>query len=282
MSIREIASIEEPYSAINREERHYVAVLFAALTGPQKKESISKFLKLCKHPPLSDLELESCEVYFEYAFLRDIWSTLSDDKKKDIVCQCLPKTVTDKLQYESLKEFNKTFVGSNASARTVQSPGRWSNAKIAKICEKLDSSDERLQACRFKWAFNIKPDLVIHINKDSAVCVEAKCTASESKYSACFETQKGKHTISETQLKLQHYMMKELLGIETRHILLEMPRRESVSKSKRPNEIPDGNSIVLSWKTVLEELGMGDVWKRMEKALRATDDSQTTVPADIA
>ena len=46
----------------------------------------------------------------------------------------------------------------------------------------IKNNDEFEAVCKFKWAFNIKPDIVIHTSLESAVCIEAKLESDESTY----------------------------------------------------------------------------------------------------
>jgi hypothetical protein len=59
-----------------------------------------------------------------------------------------------------------------------------------------------------KWAFRVKPDLVITDGKNGAVCVEAKLTSGESSYplTAAERAIWGSPTV--TQREVQRFMMR--------------------------------------------------------------------------
>ena len=95
----------------------------------------------------------------------------------------------------------------------------------------IKDDDEFLKTCIFKWAFNAKPDIVIHTSKDEAVCIEAKLKSSEGQYPQSGSEKRifGSRGLGYVrQTGLQRYLMQDLLGIETQFVfLVEKPAETS-------------------------------------------------------
>lgn len=254
MSIRSVARILPNYSDINREERHYAAVLFAALCQPG---NVERFLRLCE---IHDRPGADLGVYFEYAYLRDLWNGIrNDDIKKEIIRQHLPIAGIDAILRQSMKEINQTFgVAGEGSPHYLDYPGKWA---ITKFSATFPDNDDFLRICRFKWSFNIKPDIVIHLRKDRAVCVEAKYESGEGFYPS---SQKDRRIFHRRrlplvgQMDLQKYMMQDLLGVVTGFVLLAVGT--GVSKTHKP----------ITWAEAFEHLdmsGMPSFTIRMAKSI---------------
>ena len=229
MHIRKTIGLSPNYSTINREERNYAAILFAALCIP---DNAQRFLKACGYHQEIDADFG---IYFEYAYVRDLWHTISDEEiKKSIIRDHLKIKNIDAILNLPLNEINQLFgVTGQASAKFMQYPGKWS---ISKYHYHFLDNDDFLAICKFKWAFNIKPDIVIHLDKDHAICLEAKYAASESVYPASTQDRRifnarGLADYSIRQIKLQDYMMQVLLGIQTDFLLL-VPKQKNDSKYK--------------------------------------------------
>lgn len=164
-------------------------------------------------------------VYFEYAYLRDLWSIIKQEgTKKEIIRRHLQiKGIDEILDFPTI-HINKLFgVDGIPSDQFIQYPGKWS---IVKNHEHFPDKSDFLNICRFKWSFNIKPDIVIHLDKERAICIEAKYESVEgtypvSEYEKKIFRDRGIPFVRQT--KLQKYMMDELLGIETdfRFLLLK-------------------------------------------------------------
>ena len=218
MHIRKTIGLSPNYSTINREERNYAALLFAALCLP---ENTQRFLTACGyHQKIND----EFGVYFEYAYLRDLWHTIANENiKKSIIRNHLKIKNIDAILNLPLKEINQLFgVSGQASAKCLQYPGKWS---ISKYHHHFLDNDDFLAICKFKWAFNIKPDIVIHLDKNHAICLEAKYASSEGYYPASTQdkrifTARGLIKHSTGQIELQKYMMQVLLGIQTDFLFL--------------------------------------------------------------
>ncbi len=243
MNIRTLAHLTHNYYEINREERNYAAILFAALCQPGNAEL---FLKTCGFAvePGPDFG-----IYFEYAYLRDLWSKIEDEEiKKDIIRQHLTINGIDEILKLPVVEINRKFgVGGQPSEHFVQYPGKWS---IVKYNKNFQDNDDFLKVCRFKWSFNIKPDIVIHLDKDHAICIEAKYESGEGSYpssdieKAIFK-ERGKECVG--QMELQKYMMEELLGVKTDFMFLVFKKEKSETHK------------ILSWAEAFGSLNMSDM-----------------------
>ena len=229
MHIRKTTDLFPHYSTINREERNYAALLFAALCLPNNAQ---RFLKSCGYNQKIDAEFG---IYFEYAYVRDLWYTISDEEiKKSIIRNHLKVKNIDAILNLPLKEINQLFgVSGQASTKFLQYPGKWS---VSKYHHHFLDNEDFLAICKFKWAFNIKPDIVIHLDKDHAICLEAKYESGEGVYPASTQDKKifkarGLANNSIRQIELQDYMMQTLLGIQTDFLLL-VPKQKNDSKYK--------------------------------------------------
>lgn len=201
MNIRKISHSNPHYYEINREERNYAAIFFAALC---KEENASRFLQA--YGMKEDIGPEF-GIYFEYAYVRDLWNTIrSEETRKEIIKQNLPIQGIDDI---------------------LQNPGRWS---MGKYDQNFPDNNAFLRVCRFKWAFNIKPDIVIHLNRDKALCIEVKDESGEGYYPSTAEEVAifERRSIPRVgQMELQKYMMEDLLGIEMDFMFLVSKKKSS-------------------------------------------------------
>lgn len=223
MNIRDVAQLNPNYYEINREERNYAAIFFAALCKPNNTES---FLNYCGFEGKLSQEYG---IYFEYSYLRDLWYQIKDEEtKKKIICKSLKIDEIEKIIELPLEEINRKFgVSGEPSSKYLQFPGKWS---IMKYNQSFPNNEDFLKVCKFKWSFNIKPDIVIHLNKDNAICIEAKYESGEGYYPASNieKTIFKERSLSYVgQMKLQKYMMEELLGIKTDFMFLVYKKEKS-------------------------------------------------------
>ena len=224
MNLRELAGFDGPYWWINREERNVVALLYAALL---QGDNVLRFLRAL------DLGLpvdpDEVAVYVEYAFLRDIWAGTGRDnaRKRAVVTGLLATEDVGKLASASTAEWNEHF--GVRSIRDVESPSNW---VVTRFHKTIEDDDDFLATCRFKWCFRAKPDLVIHTTRDHAVVIEAKVESGEGNYPANSAEKKlfderGLRRVAQTEL--QEHMMRELLGIDARHVFLTLRGREGLT-----------------------------------------------------
>ena len=244
MTIRSIIGTALPYSQICREERNYAAILYAALCD---KDNVRALVQKCGVVGHFDQANTDFGIYFEYAYLRDLWnSTLKNNDTKtanDIRKKIIAASFSDiegiqtLLQNGSIHDINKALVGgSKPSHQYIQSPGHWSVSNLREISEK---NDDFFELCRFKWAFNIKPDIVIHLNAHQVICIEAKHESGQSKYPSSAKEKEifkaaGMEPIG--QLALQQYLMTNLLGLDARFVCIESNPSRSRPDRNRPQE----------------------------------------------
>ncbi len=209
--IRALLGFTEGYSSICREERNYAAMLYAALSHGQ---NAGRFLSFCDVPVTKDADVQ---YYFEYAFLRDLWNTELDNVKlRSVLRSFLKVGDIETIVGKPIPELNGLFVESKSpSEKWVQSPGRWSVTRIDAVFPK---NGDFLAACKFKWAFNIKPDIVFEIGRDRAICIEIKYESGEGQYPTNPKEKeifrrRGIPYVGQTEV--QKYMMEELLGMNT-------------------------------------------------------------------
>ncbi len=242
MNIRDFLSQDESYFQFNREERNIAALLYHLLfVGANLK----RFYDLigCECPVNS----ADSEVYFEYAYLRDVWNAkVKDDSDlaRRLILEFLDPPNRTKLETCSMFEFN-VFFGAvpKASKTAIQSPGNWS---ISLFKNTIPNNDFFLKVCKFKWAFNIKPDLVVIPSKENAVCIEAKFASGEGSYPSNAKEKtvfdlRGLPRIGQTEV--QRYLFEDLLGYETTFVFLV---QNAKAKSK--------THTTLTWAEVFREL----------------------------
>ncbi len=239
-NIHECLNCAKPYFAFNREERNLAAIFYHVLML-EWPENLRRFLTLvsCEFPVKS---YEDVGIYFEYSYLRDFWAALgksdSNKKKRELIYKCLQPSNAEELEKMSVFEFNSYFGAvPRPSRKFIQSPGNWS---IARFGDNIADRHEFFRVCRFKWSFKAKPDIVIHLSHDTAICIEAKLKSGEASYptkpSEINEFRRRRLPFVK-QTSLQKYMMKDLLGMDTEFIFL-------VQKPLAQH----GNRRILLWK----------------------------------
>lgn len=245
------------YEAICREERHLAALLFAALQDPAKLDAL---LALIGVPAGDRPAPDEAAVFFEFAMLRDLWSTCisgDDALARAVILEHLPGA-PERLRGCSVAEFNRSWGATPPSSRAIQMPARWS---VPALAEQLRDDALLAQACRFKWAFNAKPDLVIRTGRDRAVCVEVKLESGVGTYpssardKAVFR-ERGLAPVRQTEI--QRVLMEELLGFETTFVLLG------------PDGITDdGAHRALTWSQVWTAVELDRAPAHARRAVRA-------------
>lgn len=243
MNIRDITQLNPNYYEINREERNYAAILFAALCKPGNAERFLRFLGSANNvgPEFG--------IYFEYAYLRDLWDRISGEEPKRAVIRGLLRINNiDAITQLPIERINRKFGATpKPSLRAIQNPGKWS---VKRFNENFEDNDDFLRICRFKWSFNIKPDIVIHLDRDTAICIEAKHSSGEGSYPSSSQEKaifraRGLDYVGQTEL--QKHMMEELLGVKSEFVFLVSKAAES--KSHR----------VVTWKEAFASIDMSEM-----------------------
>jgi hypothetical protein len=223
LNIREIAQIDPNYYEINREERNYAAIFFAALC---RQNNAKSFLKYCGFEYEHGTEFG---IYFEYSYLRDLWYQIKNEEtKKRIILETLKVVGIEEILELPLKEINQKFgVSGEASSEYLQFPGKWA---ITKYSQNFPNNEDFINICKFKWSFNIKPDIVVQLDKNHAICIEAKYVSGEGVYPASNNEKtifKDRELQYVGQMELQKYMMEKLLGIKTDFMFLVYKKEKS-------------------------------------------------------
>jgi hypothetical protein len=229
--LRGLLDFNGSYHLVNREERNLAAILYHLL---MKRENLEKFLQKvdCKHP-ISDWSM-----YFEYAFLRDLWNSIDklprnvqkeNALKRQIILDLLNPDNSKFLATCSVRDFNAYFGGGkHPSPDYIQSPKTWSIIKFHTSIS--EQPHEFLKICKFKWAFNAKPDLVIHPSADKAICIEAKFESNEGAYPTNPAEKKIFQQLGiplQNQTEVQEYLMRTLLGLDTQFVFLVKKKGEA-------------------------------------------------------
>ena len=257
MNVREYLDWKESYSAINREERNLAAILYHLLL---LNHNLTTFLALIECP--FEVVKSEMGIYLEYAYVRDLWSQIEDnDIKRGLILELLKPSNADQLRAMSVVKFN-SFFGAvpRPSVSDIQSPGRWG---VRNFDETIQDDNEFLKTCMFKWAFNAKPDIVIHTSRHQAVCIEAKLESSEGHYPRLGVEKKvfrsrGLEYVRQTEL--QKYLMEELLGIESQFLFLV---RKTGQKS-------DTHRLLL-WEDVFKNLDVSSLPDFMQETIKAIE-----------
>lgn len=219
-----------PYFQFNREERNHAAILYHLLLS--SPDNLKGFLALAGHTPTRGLE--QCELYFEFAMLRDLWAAMDEKEivshlkpelepeRRTFVLSLLPQSVKDKVKDMAPARWNEHFrVVGNRSKKHYQSPARWSPSSMDGL-----SASEHEVLSKIKWCFNIKPDIVIITGDGEALCVEAKFDSGQSSYpSSLGEVARWKELGIDkrvTQLDCQRHLFKEILKFKhVKHAILQ-------------------------------------------------------------
>jgi hypothetical protein len=251
--------LSESYAAFNREEAHRTAFLFATLSVGKNLE---KFLTLIGYQPTDGSELHEARVYFEYAKLRDHWFRLktNEEEKINLINSTLGlKLLSQKLpEYTPGKEqaFNELLVGrESASKKTIESPGNWGVKKLDEHFSGSDANDDFRNVCIFKWAFNIKPDIVIEMGRGSIVSVEAKFCSGEGQYPSGKKEigifrNRGISLVSQTEV--QRVMVEDILRAKFRGVFIT----EKEKPSPKDLGAAHGQWREISWNSAMEKMDL--------------------------
>ena len=188
-------------------------------------------------------DLASTEIYLEWAYLRDLWNGCDDQTvRREAILATLRPSKAEWLSTCTILKFNAFFGASpRPSSRVIQYPGRWS---VSGFDGNIGDDDEFLRTCIYKWAFNIKPDLVLQTPGDHVLCIEAKLESGEGTYPtsaaerAIFDR---RDLVRLRQREVQRYLVEEILGFD------------GLFRYLVPRPRPDDDQAI-SWPDALEGL----------------------------
>jgi hypothetical protein len=241
-NLRDLAG-NPAYFEINREERNVAALLYHLLLS---KKNLSVFLDDLGY---KNEALEKVELYYEFAYVRDLWKKLpnDNDKKRDFIVDSLVvNDVEHLIPKTGVKEFNTFFGATRAeSEKHIVSPANWSILGMSDMLKENQSLFEAV--CMLKWGFNVKPDLVVVLPNNRAICIEAKWDSTEGTY-------KGNDLFKNVkQLHVQKYVMEEILNYDqVDYVYLT----KSTTRGNAKNEI----DLVLNrhWNQIFQKLDYSD------------------------
>ena len=256
MNIRQFLGIGDDYASFNREERHLAAIFFHAL---HLGDNLSRFLRAAGSEQTVAAG-HDVSVAFEFAYLRDAWWGIDDNAtKRRLIETFLEPARSAALRETDVLAFNSYFgAGPKPSRLHIQSPSNWS---VGRFDPHIASDDDFLEVCRFKWAFNAKPDLVIQTANDRCICIEAKLESGEGRYpSSQSEKQifKRRGLDYVTQTDLQRYMLEELLGFETEFLFL----------ASRPPAAASSHRFI-SWSDAFDAMSASELPAHMRATIAA-------------
>ena len=227
----------------------------------QKGSNLTTFLQLVNAKSRADSQLpltrlDEAEVYVEFAYLRDYWHSLEhdNDAKRRFIFDLFSR-VGRLRHYENdsfpsvIGEFNRTFMGSPGTRirNDIVYPGRWS---VTGLFERFRARrDEFGDFCRFKWSFNIKPDIVVLLPGSKPLCIEAKFESKEGRYPtsssdcAAFDAAFGKEQGRVGQIELQQFMFRALLNDPCQSVF--------IGAAPEVSDVP-----FLAWREVFSELDL--------------------------
>jgi hypothetical protein len=203
-----------PYQDLCREERHFLAVLFALMN--LDTEGLARFVArhLGGHEkvPID----ETTRLFYEYSKPRDLWAWIDREpgsnrkrpmKARDDIKRAVVKAGlmafgdADPALPSSVEAFNALF-NEKPNSGQIMSPATWQM--------KGSAEGALFTAARLlKTAFKIKPDIVIETQGRPVVCIEAKLESREDRYDC-----------GESQIGMQRKLFRCLLGADPVIILV--------------------------------------------------------------
>jgi hypothetical protein len=274
-----------------REERQLCALLAHLLMqqGPNVERFLNLFEEQLKKEDLkpyagpSRVPVAEAEVYLEFAFLRDRWNQLGADlqhdlaaknnAKREFLFELLGRVPTLRGLEEREKfpadaaSFNVCFMGTapRSVKHDIASPALWTVAALYKLSHLDQGVTADRQAvfrdlCKFKWAFRIKPDLVLVIPGHPPICVEGKLESPEGSYpTKPDETKLFDKTFTTAsrrvwQVELQDFLFRVLLGCE--------PRPLFIAQKEGKVTIPGANGTTIN----VPQLRWDRVFKKLDHA----------------
>lgn len=243
-----------------REERLFCAILYHLLL--QDNRNLDTFVDSINAQLTPDRQLahpgSAASIFVEFTYLRDDWKALdkNNDAKRSRIFELFSRSpVLRSLDPDSFPSasacgsFNERFMGLRGARiqSDIAFPGQW---PVKELCRAFGNEPAVFrELCRFKWAFNIKPDLVIVAPGATSICVEAKLESREGTYPtsneecAIFDEVFGPGNGRQNQVELQEFMLATLLGLPCETVTVGRDRFT-------------GGGTFLSWAELFERLDL--------------------------
>jgi len=282
---------ERPYFLFNREERHLAGVLFHLLCVRGNAKRLCSQLR--PDWPARDDEIG---VYLEYSYLRDVWDAIerkgpeANTRKRKSLRTMLeafggrPELLAALDQTMEVREFNHLFVR-NPSKTDVQSPATWQLGTFG-----ADGSgfapEDLLALCKLKWAFRVKPDVVVQPSLGRAICLELKLESGEATYPSAgaeirllrerglYDKRLAGTRLPMRQTTLQRLAMEHLFGTGNVEMVYVTRRGQGVAE---PGSSRGEEPLCLSWGSLL---GLLEVPAGLPRFVQAAIDL-CSVPAEV-
>ena len=110
--MRKIFASNVSYFEINQEERNMAAILFY-LVNIDWPDNVSEFARWLGYGQKID---DHAEIYFEYAFVRDLWKVMDNHQRKSVIqkfltrCFEMKPEFNDSIMDNDCRWFNERFV----------------------------------------------------------------------------------------------------------------------------------------------------------------------------
>lgn len=159
------------YNAVNREERHFGFLFGSAII--HNHEFAHKVFERYNSILGSNLDVNSFDIYFEVAALRDYWRDLgrSDEYRDETHTKrrnVLNAILQDRGYDPGIIDNNRVFwTNGNIGSGKLWCPSEWNINEL----KELFGSGNKLVSVR--WCFNAKPDILI-VSNTSSVFIEVK------------------------------------------------------------------------------------------------------------
>ncbi|MGK2966655.1 MAG: hypothetical protein ACSLFM_13780 [Tepidiformaceae bacterium] len=266
-----------PFFEFLREERVFCATLAHLLMT--RGSNVETFIDLVNQQLDGDSKISTnhpadAEIYLEFSFVRDWWDglgtasaggtrTSANAAKHSLLLELMRRIPTLHDLAESLPgasdpaAFNRRFRDSTRLiANDIASPVHWTLSAIASLTQGNPPAFRDL--CRLKWAFNIKPDLIIMLPDATPVCVEAKLESAEDTYpSGQADCSKFDSVVGAGQrvgqIELQQFLFRYLLDRPCQAVVVT-----KVPRSRPAHSLENAPVPVLSWGKVFSHLDHGD------------------------
>ncbi len=209
------------YDEVCREERQLCFLLgHLILSHPEQLSIFSRKVWPKRTLPDQWLQQPDAGVYVEYALFRDYWNKKLDAPKREaFIYEYLGLSSEEWTEIKNRKDLDKPC-----------SPAHWKTHDLDRC---FTDNHMFLRACKLRWAFHAKPDIVILLPGQLVLSIEAKYESRMDQYGdkRLFD----KRSLDQVdQVSYQRYLFESILGFneyDVGQILLQR-KQESVEGCK--------------------------------------------------